>query len=388
MSTCFFLAASLLVFVALMDMIGFTQTPSTMAAQLSTQERIEQSKWWPTNGKAPRTEYVGSGGCEECHYAIVKSQGRHSMAKASVPAANSDILRDHAGQSFRLDAYEYKIVRDASGRFGYTVTDSAKVISGPLSWAFGAGKVGQSYLSEENGTFHEIRFSYFDTLHSFGVTPNQSQQPATSINKAAKRTLSAGEAERCFGCHTTVSKVSNHFEPVNAMPGVSCEGCHGPGARHVAAMKAGDLDGGLAAIVNPRELKPVDLVDFCGACHTTWWDAKRIAATGVANVRFQPYRLESSRCWKKGDARLTCIACHNPHQPLVREAGAYDSRCLSCHSTSAGAKLTGGHLVSACPVGKKDCVTCHMPKYEVTDMHYTYTDHRIRVVKAGETFPD
>jgi hypothetical protein len=29
-----------------------------------------------------------------------------------------------------------------------------------------------------------------------------------------------------------------------------------------------------------------------------------------------------------------------------------------------------------------------MPKYEVPDMHYKYTDHRIRIVKAGEAFPE
>ena len=125
---------------------------------------------------------------------------------------------------------------------------------------------------------------------------------------------------------------------MQAMPGISCEACHGAGAKHVAATKAGDLDLGEAAIVNPKYLKPVELVDFCGACHTTWWDAKRIGATGVANVRFQPYRLECSRCWGKGDARLTCISCHNPHQPLVRESRAYDNRCLSCHASSKQSK--------------------------------------------------
>jgi len=153
-------------------------------------------------------------------------------------------------------------------------------------------------------------------------------------------------------------------------------------------MKEGNLDAGLAAIVNPKDLKPVDSVDFCGACHTTWWDAKRTAATGVANVRFQPYRLESSHCWGNGDARLTCVSCHNPHQPLVREARAYDKRCLSCHANSKQSKSTTDQPGAACPVGKEDCVTCHMPRYEVPDMHYQYTDHRIRIVKAGEPFPD
>ena len=366
----------------------FAQVPATIAEQMTTQERIERSKWWPTSGRAARAEYLGPQACQECHYALVKSQSQHSMAKASVPASNSDILRQHAGQSFRLGAYDYNIAQGPNGTFRYSVTDSVKNLSGPFSWAFGAGKVGQSYLSEENGSFHEIRFSYFNTLHAFDVTPNQSPQSATSIDKATGRVVASGEAQRCFGCHTTASKSRDEFDPANAIPGVSCESCHGPGSKHVAAMKAGNLDSGLAAIVNPRELTPVGLVDFCGACHTSWWDAKRIAATGVANVRFHPYRLESSRCWGNGDARLTCLACHDPHRPLVRDAAAYDGRCLSCHSTSTGVKTTAATSPKTCPVSNQNCVTCHMPKYEVPDMHYKYTDHRIRVVKGGESFPD
>lgn len=364
------------------------QTPATIKEQLTTPERIEKSKWWPTDGRAGKNEYVGSRACEQCHETIVKSQSLHSMAKASIPAESSDALRDASGQSFRIGEYEYKIIREADGTFHYTASNAGKTISAPINWVFGAGKVGQSYLSEQDGTFHEIRFSYFATLHAFGVTPNQSPQPATSMDKASSRTISGAETQRCFGCHTTASTVSKHFEPANAMPGVSCEGCHGAGSRHVTAMKTGDFDAGVASIVNPKTLKPVDLVDFCGACHTSWWDAIRIGATGVANVRFQPYRLEGSRCWGNGDARITCISCHNPHQPLVREARAYDSRCLSCHTRSKQGKPSADLHGAACPVSKEDCVTCHMPKYEVPDMHYKYTDHRIRIVKAGEPFPD
>jgi len=367
---------------------AFAQNPATITEQLTTAERIERSKWWPTDGRAGKNEYAGSRACEQCHYAIVKSQSRHSMAKASVPAEISDALRDQAGRSFRLGDYEYKVIRGANGAFQYTASNPGQTISLPVNWAFGAGKVGQSYLSAKDGTFREIRFSYFATLHAFDVTPNQSLQPATSVDKAAGRVLSGAEAQRCFGCHTTASTIGKHFEPANAVPGVSCESCHGAGTKHVAAMKEGNLDAGLAAIVNPKDLKPVDSVDFCGACHTTWWDAKRTAATGVANVRFQPYRLESSHCWGNGDARLTCVSCHNPHQPLVREARAYDKRCLSCHANSKQSKSTTDQPGAACPVGKEDCVTCHMPRYEVPDMHYQYTDHRIRIVKAGEPFPD
>jgi hypothetical protein len=363
------------------------QLASTLADQFTTQERIERSAWWPTSGRAPRNDFLGSQACAECHSTLVKSQAQHAMARASVAAAKSPVLRDHAEQNFAIEGYEYRIIADANGSFRYTVSDSKRAISGPLDWAFGAGKVGQSFLSEQNGRFHEIRFSYFDTVHAFGITPNQSEHSADSLEKAVGRVLSGAEAQRCFACHTTASTSANRFDAANAMPGVSCEGCHGPGAKHIVAMRSGDLETGMASILNPRTLKPVDLVDFCGACHTTWWDAKRIAARGVANVRFQPYRLEASRCWGSGDERLTCTACHNPHQPLVREAGAYDSRCHGCHARSERTK-SAPEPAHVCPVAKQDCVNCHMPKFEVPDMHYKYTDHRIRIVKAGEPFPD
>jgi hypothetical protein len=367
---------------------GQGQAPATIAEQLTTPEHIQQSHWWPTAGKAPRAEYAGSETCGECHDELFKTQKQHAMAKASMPAADSPILRQHVGDAFRLDSYQYKILRDASGNPNFSVTDEGKGSSIPIDWAFGAGKVGQSYLSNRNGIFHEVRFSFFSTLNAFGVTPNQSLRSATSIVKAEGRQLSADEAERCFGCHTTASTASSRLDPEKAIPGVSCESCHGPGATHVSEMKTGDVEAGVAAIFNPKDLKPVELVDFCGACHTTWWDAKGIGATGIANVRFHPYRLESSRCWGKGDARLTCVACHNPHQPLVRELASYDNRCLSCHSSDLNTKPTADHPGSACPVGKRACASCHMPKYEVPDMHYKYTDHRIRVVKNPDLFPD
>ena len=133
----------------------------------------------------------------------------------------------------------------------------------------------------------------------------------------------------------------------------------------------------------------VDAADFCGACHGTWWDVKLAGSTGIANIRAQPYRLEKSRCWgKKGDARLTCVACHDPHRDLVRETVSYDKNCLSCHLAAPSMKPTPDHPGPACKVGTKDCASCHMPKYDDSAMHYTFTDHDIRIVQPGAPYPD
>ena len=41
-----------------------------------------------------------------------------------------------------------------------------------------------------------------------------------------------------------------------------------------------------------------------------------------------------------------------------------------------------------CRVATKDCVTCHMPRLELPGAHKKFTDHKIRVVKANEPYPD
>jgi hypothetical protein len=153
-------------------------------------------------------------------------------------------------------------------------------------------------------------------------------------------------------------------------------------------MKAGKIDEGRRAILNPRKLSAVASVDFCGACHRTWADVLQTGVTGVANVRFQPYRLESSKCWGRGgDARLACFACHDPHQPLETEAASYDAKCLACHVTKQGERIADPPG-AACPVATSNCASCHMPKVEVPSMHAPFTDHRIRIVRDAAAYPN
>jgi hypothetical protein len=151
------------------------------------------------------------------------------------------------------------------------------------------------------------------------------------------------------------------------------------------------MEGGEELIFNPRRLTPSDSVDFCGACHRTWWDVTSNKDIGILNLRFAPYRLEKSRCWGSGDARITCVACHDPHKPLVEDPTSYDQQCLSCHALptlTPGLTPAADPTAAVCPVGGTGCVICHMPKYDVPGMHYKFTDHWIRVVQTGAPYPD
>ena len=184
------------------------------------------------------------------------------------------------------------------------------------------------------------------------LTTGHGNKTPENLEEALGRAIDPDTLRRCFGCHTTASASNTGFDPTRLMPGVNCEACHGPGAKHVSLMDEEETEQGRQAIFNPSRLSPVALVDFCGACHRTWNDVYEMDATGVANARFQPYRLENSRCWGDGDARLTCIACHDPHLQLVHEAGAYDRKCLACHA-AAPAKKARDHLGKLVRPGKK-----------------------------------
>jgi hypothetical protein len=354
-------------------------TASHPSAQMATAERVEASTWWPTK-RGQRTEHVGPKACAACHVRQAATQAMTSMARTGQRAADSEILRSQPAFTFKADSYAYSITRNGEGGV-YAVTDGTHSRSAPLAWAFGAGKVGQSFLFERDGVLHEARVSYYDAIRALDFTPNRRLTAPRGLDEAMSRPVADAETRRCFACHTTASTTPAGAVDFSALiPGVTCEACHGPGRAHVTAMAQGRVKEGRAAIVNPRALNAVDAVDFCGACHATFWDVKLADERGIAALRSQPYRLQSSRCWSQGDARLTCVACHDPHQPLVRESASYDARCLSCHA-AAGASPTTTHPGRACKVATANCSTCHMPKYEVPGMHFKFTDHLIRVAR-------
>jgi hypothetical protein len=364
---------------------------SSLFGQLSTLDHLADPGFWPTQPGTSRTEYLGSDACSLCHAAKVISQKKTPMAQNSMHPADSDILHSHPDMKFAVGPYHYEIKTDAKQSI-YTVDDGTHTLTATLLWAFGVGDKGQSYLfKKDDGQFYEARVTYFESLGTIDFTPARALTSPKDLQEAMYRPVDMTEISRCFGCHTTAANIGDRFDENNLMLGVTCEACHGSGARHVASAHASSLAGmadqSPGAIFNPARLNPADSVDFCGACHNTWWDVKLSGVKGVSTTRSQPYRLEQSKCWTKGDARLTCIRCHDPHKPLQTDDSAYDTVCSSCH-VATDEKKTPSHPGDPCPKSTKNCVSCHMEKVHVPEMHHTFTDHRIRVVHANEPFPE
>jgi hypothetical protein len=364
--------------------------PGLAHAQLSTAEHLAKPGYWPTKVNRSPEELVGSSVCRKCHTQIAKVQETTSMARTLASASASEPLRSHPSLNFRSGRYAYEIRTSDTGSM-YTVTDGDRTLSAPLIWAFGDGRVGQSYLFERAGRWFEARTSFFGSLNNLHFTPGRTLASPRDLEEAMSRSVSSADVMRCFKCHATGVSSDLTVTTANLFQGISCEACHGPGAKHAAEMQA-EIFAGAAAdekedklILNPGRFGANDSVDFCGACHSTWWDVMLTGNKGTDVLLSPPYRLAGSKCWGKGDARLTCIACHDPHAPRERQAGFYDSKCLTCHVVAG--QTSTDHPGRPCTVGVKECVSCHMPKIEVPNFHHEFTDHRIRIVRKGEPFP-
>lgn len=364
--------------------------PVANMQEKATLQRLREHGWWPTRGDAPRQEYVGSEACAACHANESASQAVTSMAHAAERAADSAVLRTTPLLSSQpgIDASPYQTtIRRETHDSEYMITRGGYTMRGQLLWVLGAGTMGQTFIVESDGTLYEGHRTYFSEIKGLDQTPGQFDKLSESVEEAFGRPLSPIDAAACFACHTTQSSLRGQFDPSRAVPGIGYESCHGPGRKHVRAMQNNQIEEGIREIFTPASLSPVEQNDYCGACHRAPLDVAAIKAILPIDVRFQPYRLSHSRCWSKPDSRLTCVACHNPHKEVRHDASFYDSKCLACHRSHDAEPVNAKATLAACKVATHECTSCHMPKYRVPSMHGSFTDHDIRIVRAGEQFP-
>ena len=353
--------------------------PAETQAPMTTVERVAGPGWWPTKAGVVTGLYAGTATCARCHQRIAESQATTAMARTAQRAAESESLHAHRVLTFKTGDQVHEI-RTTSAASLYSVSDGNNTISNVLGWALGAGKVGQTFLFERDGAMYEARASYFEGKRGLDVTPGRALERPADVRAAIGRRLQPPETRRCLACHSTALTLRDGL--VNdIVPGVSCEACQGPGKAHADLVQEDRVSEGRRAIVNPASFNAVDAVDFCGACHGTFWDVTLAGEKGVKALRSQPFRLQSSNCWGEGDRRLTCVACHDPHQPLEREPQSYDRRCLQCHRAIDGKSASGAHARACSARQRERCSSCHMPRYRVDEMHASFTDHLIRVVR-------
>jgi hypothetical protein len=254
------------------------------------------------------------------------------MARALETVEQATVLTDHPLLTGTYGRYSYRIER-IGDQSTYSVTDGMTTVTMPIRWALGASSaMGQTYILEKDGELYESRMSWYRTLNGLGPTLGGGSTLPANVQEAAGRLMSRDDKLRCFGCHATNAAQGTHLTLEKMVPGVQCGHCHEGAEAHLAAMS---VDSGKPA-VQPgfsglRKLSAEQASNFCGQCHRTWAEVAMQGIFSISNVRFQPYRLTGSRCYDPDDARISCLACHNPHREASAQPMDYDAKCDTRH---------------------------------------------------------
>lgn len=326
--------------------------------------------------------------CATCHVEEGRAQPETAMAHAMELPPHQTILRDHPFLRFQKAGYTWIIERHGD-QSTYRVSDGANEIAVPIRYAFGAHSA--TFVLDYQGALYESRVSYYQTINGLEITPGDDVVVPRTLVEALGRRMPNEEIVVCFNCHGFAPVFEGRVDLPSLTPGVQCDHCHADAQTHMRNIVRGIT----TSIPEPLEHKSAeDTSDFCGSCHRSWQQGMQMALTskgfwGPANVRFHPYRLANSRCFDGTDNRIRCTACHNPHQPLVRDAASYDRNCLACHGPNgSSAAAPGREVPRSCPVSTKGCVSCHMLRVKMPDSPLVFTDHQIRIAKRGDPYPN
>jgi DmsE family decaheme c-type cytochrome len=219
-------------------------------------------------------------------------------------------------------------------------------------------------------------------------TPAQAPQTAVASEHSPSGPEYAG-AEACATCHADLVKgLAKNPHSKLALEhdgnGVTCEGCHGPGAAHVAA------GGDVSKIFRFTQATPKQIDQRCLGCHEGTHANFDRSAHGEANVSCAdchsihkseaPLHLlkvsQPNLCYtchsdvkpdfskpfhhKVEEGVMGCNDCHDPHGSFqkkgLKTASQNDQVCVKCHSETAGP-----FVFEHPPVKVEGCSTCHSP---------------------------
>jgi len=362
-----------------------------------------------------RSGYVGNAACLACHRDLIETYFHTAHHLTSQTPSSESILGSFSPSSNTLrisrpatDAANpplfFRMEKKAEGFYESAFLEMGSPVllqSARIDLVIGSGVRGQTYLYWHGNALYELPVSYWTEGHQWINSPGYVDGTANFARPAVPR---------CMECHATYIRAhsrgpyTNIYKKDSLVLGISCETCHGPGAKHVAlesSTSAKVRAAGAAAILNPAHFSRDRQVDLCALCHNGVQSQELLPAfsylpgkpidqffapappgSAVPDVHAnQVGLLKLSECYRMSSS-MTCSTCHNVHVP-EETAADYSNRCMRCHDwRSCGESRRLGIAIT------RDCVDCHMPMLQTRaivsvtagrELHTTIRTHWIKV---------
>jgi predicted CXXCH cytochrome family protein len=368
-------------------------------------------------------KYAGSDACRPCHAGEHAAWQQSGMARMLRPYRPENVFGDFNRKQFEDNSGRIVARMEMENGRPYFATrgDNGAWLSYRVDYTIGS-KWQQAYATElPNGQIHVFPIQYNKVEGSWVnywklIDPDGSQRPDPDLfHTMSGRT---NYQSNCAPCHTSQLRAGDPRSGDTRTllfrePGVNCEMCHGPSARHVAAMAAGKPYSKLPADppVDFPKLDNRSFVAICAQCHMQSavreegsageWNYSETGKSFVARYSSRPYvdfsrrafykdgrfrettfiaeAFMRSACYRKGQAQ--CGSCHNPHPPdaaanttSLKYRDNPDQMCLQCHPTYAG--RIEAHTHHAADSEASRCVSCHMPRV-MNSLLFLARTHRI-----------
>lgn len=323
-------------------------------------------------------QFAGDQSCQECHAEEFAAHQRSGHSQTAFRMENTTLAEKLDGTQY-TDAADGRVVRFALEEAGFFAESELadEKVRLRVDWLLGSSAHAQTAVSilPQTNSGVEHFWTWFAHRDELGRTPGQPDFHAASgpIDTCEGRQMTGKDVTHCFSCHMTFGPApGQELSEVRWHPNISCERCHGPRRLHAEAAHQGRAEA-VKPMVTLKD--PAVEMALCAQCHRGTAEVDSSIAESD-RVRFQPYRLEQSRCFQANPVALTCVTCHDPHDATSHDIAAYRNVCLSCHSqpdqTHCGA-------ISTEAFSEANCASCHMPE-ETWSGGIQFVDHWIRVV--------
>ena len=372
--------------------------------------------WWfgrhqPEPARDEPVAYVPNAACVECHEAQAKAWSTSHHAHAMAPASADSVLGSFDGSEVRHDDVTTRFLR-RDGKF-VVHTDGPDGTPGDfdVAYTFGVDPLQQYLLALPGGRLQALTIAW-DTRRKrwFDLQPDEKTPPGDVLHWTGRY---QSWNTMCASCHSTnlvkgYDAASDAFHTTWSETPVTCQSCHGPGARHVAWARAKSSgDDGLVPIASSAARE----IETCAPCHAR---RSELSATPIPGAPLydgylpallteglyyadgqqegEVYVYGSFRQSRMYQAGVRCSDCHAPHSTTLRAEG--NALCVRCHQATPDTTVFPGlvaktydtpeHHFHAPGSPGAQCVACHMPErnYMIIDAR---RDHAIRVPRPDLT---
>jgi hypothetical protein len=322
--------------------------------------------------------HLDDASCARCHARQARGLAKTGHANTFRSAPESQIAAGMAGRVFQdvERGYSFHYHFDPATGLAVTIPERFGLERFPLTYELGSGHHAITFLTlvpdrqgDTVGIEHRVSLYPRESGWDLDLTPGHQGAATRQEIELLGKLIQGDQLTRCLSCHTNSAEIERQ-SLTNLRPNIGCQKCHGSGSQHVTAVEQGGKDP-YAGFTRQSALAEVQL---CGGCHRLPNPEAKVDPLDGQLARFQPVGLLQSRCFQRSSQRLKCSTCHDPHEPVSRDANHYVLKCLSCH---------GRQNTPSCPVSARTgCIECHMPP---VDIHrgIEFHDHWIRVRRTG-----